>query len=39
MYFESVTKFDLETESIVKTIPFGKTKAAGEIFFHKKENA
>jgi len=38
MYFESVAKFDLETETFVKRIPFGPTKAAGEVFFHKKEN-
>ena len=39
MYFEAVCKFDLETEKFVKRIKFGPTKAAGEVFFHKKENA
>jgi carotenoid cleavage dioxygenase len=38
MYFEAVCKFDLETETFVKRIKFGPTKAGGEVFFHKKEN-
>jgi hypothetical protein len=38
MYFESVVKIDMETETVVKRIKFGPTKAGGEVFFHKKEN-
>jgi carotenoid cleavage dioxygenase-like enzyme len=39
MYFEAIAKFDLDTEKLVKKIKFGPTKAAGEVFFHKRENA
>ena len=39
MYFEAVCKFDLENEKFVKRIKFGPSKAAGEVFFHKKDNA
>lgn len=39
MFFESTAKFDLQTETFVKRIKFGKTRTAGEVFFHKKENA
>lgn len=38
IYFEGTCKFDLETETMVKKINFGPNKAAGEVFFHKKDN-
>ena len=39
MYFTGFIKYDLENEKVVKSVPFGNTKTAGEVFFHKKENA
>jgi len=39
MYFEAVCKVDLENEKVVKKIKFGPSKAAGEVFFSKRENA
>lgn len=39
IFFEAFCKFDLETETLIKRIPFGPTKSSGEVFFHKRENA
>ena len=38
-FFEAVVKYDLEKEMIVNRIDFGDSKSAGEVFFHKRENA
>jgi len=38
-YFEAVFKYDMEKEEIVKRIDFGESKSAGEVFFHKRDNA
>ena len=38
-YFEAVVKYDLENEKIVNRIDFGETKSAGEVFYHKRDNA
>lgn len=39
VFFEGVLKYDLFKEDIVGRINFGETKSAGEIFYHKKDNA
>jgi len=39
MNFKGFIKYDLENEKIVKYVPFGDTRTAGEVFFHKRENA
>ena len=38
-YFEAVIKYDLENEEIINRIDFGETKSAGEVFYHKRDNA
>jgi len=38
-YFEGFIKYDLENEKIVDRINFGETKAAGEVYFHRRDNA
>ena len=38
-FFEGFVKYDLEKEQVVGRINFGETKVAGEVFFHKRDNA
>lgn len=39
MNFKGFIKYDLEKEQIVKYVAFGETRTAGEVFFHRRENA
>lgn len=39
IFYAGFLKLDMKSEKITKTVSFGETKTAGEVFFQKRDNA
>ena len=39
MLFAGFLKLDMKKEKVIKTVNFGDTKTAGEVYFQKRDNA